>query len=105
MSLLSIQELCEEVRPVYCSGDMCSQTFSHANSLSNKIITDRVRLLLQDGLGIGGVVNNRHVITIYISWAVNLERLPRVRTPWGKTPLKPLASLHGTTPNNPSVRA
>ena len=36
------------------------------------MITDRVRILIQHGLRLGGVVYNRHVITIYISWAVNL---------------------------------
>ena len=35
------------------------------------MITDTVRLLLQDGLRLGGVVNNIHVINIYISLAVN----------------------------------
>ena len=37
------------------------------------MITDGVRLLIQYGLRLGGVVNNIHDITIYISWAVNLD--------------------------------
>ena len=72
-SLLTKQDLLEEVSPISRSGNMCSQTFPHGNSLYHKIITDRVRLLLQHGLRLGGVVYNRHVITIYISWAVNLD--------------------------------
>ena len=43
------------------------------HSLSHKMIKDRVILLLQHGIRLGGVVYNRHVITTYISWAVNID--------------------------------
>ena len=73
LSLLTKQDLREELSPVSRSGDMCIQTFPHGNRLSHKIITYRVILLLQHGLRLGGVMYNRHVITIYISWSVNID--------------------------------
>ena len=72
-ALLAGQDLGQEVSPVKQGRDMSRQTFFHCDSFPHEEIANTARLLLQTRFRPGGVVDDRHVVTVNIGGSVHRD--------------------------------
>ena len=62
--LPSRYNLCADVGGIIVGGYVTSEAFTHGLCFPDCMVADCIRFLLQDGLGMLGIVNHGHVIPI-----------------------------------------
>ena len=77
-ALLAIQYLGQQVCIVMLGRNVACQNLFHGNRLTHSVVTYRIALLLQLRLRSLSIVDNRHVVTIYVRRAIN--RYARIRS-------------------------